>query len=323
MKYAKEILVIHMKKHKSILPFQCTILLLVLISSCTRITSVEQKNTTEIEKWKLGWRLINSSWDNNFELGEQQFDSLLKMPGQVEVKFLVIGMDVLFELGKKEKIINILSKQNQQALQEICKKELFTKKLTDIQLCSSTGAAQNIENKELQMELIKMYINDQSTRGNVLGDIISKYKLEGYKLTDLDAMSIDKINRDRLKEIIHQFGFPTKQLVGKDAMQGIFLMIQHSDNDREWQKGQLVNIERGVKQGDMDGQSYAYLYDRIKINGGEKQLYGTQFKNVDQINKTVELAETEDIENLDMRRMEVGMMPIEMYKQFMLRSLPK
>jgi len=42
---------------------------------------------------------------------------------------------------------------------------------------------------------------------------------------------------------------------------------------------------------------------RTKINGGEKQLYGTQFKNVDPINKTVELADTDDIENLDRRRM--------------------
>jgi hypothetical protein len=41
------------------------------------------------------------------------------------------------------------------------------------------------------------------------------------------------------------------------------------------------------------------------------------------VNKTLELAETEDIENLDRRRMEVGMMPIKMYEQLMLRNVPK
>jgi hypothetical protein len=71
----------------------------------------------------------------------------------------------------------------------------------------------------------------------------------------------------------------------------------------------------------MDGQKYAYLYDRIKINSGEKQLYGTQFEKVDPINKTVELADTENIENLDNRRMKVGMMPIKMYKEYMLKNL--
>ena len=134
-------------------------------------------------------------------------------------------------------------------------------------------------------------------------------------------MNVDEKNRNRLKEIIAEFGFPGKKMVGKEAMQGIFLIIQHSDGDKEWQKSQLKNIEEAVKNGDMDGQSYAYLYDRIKLNGGEKQLYGTQFVKVDPINKIVELADTEHPENLDKRRMEVGMMPIEMYKRFMLRNL--
>lgn len=86
-------------------------------------------------------------------------------------------------------------------------------------------------------------------------------------------------------------------------------------------KNQLTNIKAAVKNGDMDGQSYAYLFDRIKVNNGEKQFYGTQFAKVDPLNRTVELAETEDIENLDKRRMEIGMMPIEMYKEFMLKNL--
>lgn len=274
-----------------------------------------------MEKWRLGWRLIDSSWNKNFELAELQFDSLLKMEGRIEAKFLVTGLDILAELGKKEKIVIVLSKQDQLTLEEICNKELFTKKLLDIQICKSIVKDEIVGNKALQMELIKMYINDQSVRGNALSEMISKYKLSEYELAT-PGVSVDGTNRVRLKEIIMEFGFPTRQLVGRDAMQGVFLMIQHSDGDREWQKEQLPNIEKAVKQGDMDGQTYAYLYDRIKINGGEKQLYGTQFKNVDVINKRVELADTEDIGNLDRRRMEVGMMPIKMYEQFMLKSIP-
>jgi hypothetical protein len=292
-----------------------------LIISCSRTSNTETTTSPEMEKWRLGWRLIGSSWDKNYQLGEQQFDSLLKMTGFIETEFLLTGLEILSELGKSEKIINILSKQDQVLLEEICSKELFTKKLKDIQLCKSIAKAENVGNKALQIELIKMYINDQTVRGNVLREILSEYKLDEYELTKLDAVSIDKMNRDRLKEIIQEFGFPTRQLVGKDAMHAIFLIIQHADEDQEWQKEQLINIEQAVKRGDVDGQSYAYLYDRIKVNGGEKQLYGTQFKNIDPINKMVELADTEDLENLDNRRMEIGMMPIKMYEEFMLRNL--
>jgi hypothetical protein len=72
--------------------------------------------------------------------------------------------------------------------------------------------------------------------------------------------------------------------------------------------------------GDFKAQSYAYLYDRIKIGSGEKQLYGTQLANIDMVSKTVELAATADMENLDKRRMEMGLMPINMYKEMMLTS---
>ncbi|KEO73920.1 DUF6624 domain-containing protein [Anditalea andensis] len=134
-------------------------------------------------------------------------------------------------------------------------------------------------------------------------------------------MEIDEKHRNRLKEIFKEYSFPTRKSVGKDAMNGIFLMIQHADMDKQWQKSQLKNIEKAVQNDDIDSQSYAYLYDRIQINNGQDQLYGTQFSKVDPLNKAVELTPTEDIDNLDKRRMEMGMMPIGMYKEFVFKSL--
>jgi len=283
----------------------------------------ETNNGSEIEKWQLGWRMINSSWEKNYKLGEQQFDSLLKMPPPIEAKFIATGFEILSKLGTDDKITAVLNELDPQSLNEFCNSGLFSSERSGDPICKSKAKEERIENKELQIEIIKMYLNDQSVRENVMNDIIAKYGLDQYELAKDPAAGVDLKNRDRLKEIIRDFGFPTRQLVGKDAMQGIFLIIQHSDGDKGWQKEQLPRIEEAVKKGDMDGQSYAYLYDRIKINGGEKQLYGTQFKNADPVNKTLELAETEDIENLDRRRMEVGMMPIKMYEQLMLRNLPK
>jgi hypothetical protein len=294
----------------------------IILISCSSNSAIDASNTSDMEKWKLGWRLVSSSWDKNYQLAEQQFDSLLRTGGTIETKFFVTGFEVLSELGKREKIESILSEQDPRTLDELCSKQLFLTKLTDIEICKSRTKEEEIRNKALQIELIEMYIKDQAARGNVMNDMITKYKLAELELPgDREAIGIDKMNRDRLKEIIAGFGFPTRQLVGKDAMEGIFLMIQHSDLDPQWQKAQLPNIEKAVKQGDMDGQSYAYLYDRIKINGGEKQLYGTQFKFVDAATKRVEMSDTEDIENLDRRRMEMGMMPMKMYEQFVLDNL--
>lgn len=276
-----------------------------------------------MEKWKLGWRMIASNWEGNYKLGEKQFDSLLiETDRDIELRFLIAGFEILSQLDKKEKLQEILERQDQKLLQEVCARDLFTHKLKDINACNSF-AKEEIENPELQLELLKIYVDDQAARGNIMEDVISKYNLNKAEISDEDGVTVDGKNRQKLKAIFKDYGFPTKAMVGKEAMHGIFLMIQHSDGDKEWQKSQLPNIEQAVKNGDMNGQSYAYLYDRIKINQGEEQRFGTQFSNVDHLSKTAVLAETENLEELDIRRMELGMMPIEMYKQFMLNNLYK
>lgn len=260
--------------------------------------------------------MIASSMEENYELASLQFDSLRNITKIIDRKYLVTGLEAKNEIGKVDEVAEIVNSLDRDMLQEICGKKI----LSNIESCKEYSR-EEVGNKELQIELIKMYVDDQDARGNIMQEIILKYNLDSTEITQDGGVIVDERNRIRLKEIFKEFGFPTKELVGRVAMQGIFLMIQHSDGDKEWQKSQLVNIVKAVKTGDMDGQRYAYLYDRVKVNSGEKQLYGTQFSNVNPINKTVELAETEDIENLDRRRMEIGMMPIQMYNEFMLKNL--
>lgn len=289
---------------------------LISFTSCEHGKSQQM---TDVEIWQLGWRMIGSSMDENFELANIQFDTILKNSKTIDSKYLITGLEVKKEIGKDEEIIEILSSQPIEMLQEICKKQV----LSNFEICKKYSV-EIVENEKLQLELIKMYVNDQYVRSNLMTDILQKYNLsKDQVIIDSNGINTDERNRERLKEIIAKYGFPTKKMVGKDAMNGVFFMIQHADGENAWQKSQLTNIKNAVKMGDLDSQSYAYLYDRIKINSGEKQLYGTQFANVDAVNNIVELDKTEDIDNLDKRRMEIGMMPIEMYKKLMLKNIRK
>ena len=294
-----------------------TLILLRLLPSIFQHES--DLKISEVEKWKLGWRMVISSMDKNYELGEHQFDSLLATKSNIDKKFILTGLQILKKRNKEEKFNLILKRLDGETLELLCSKKLINNSSAEFEYCKNFN--HDVSNPELQLELIKMYINDQVSRGGKMDDIITRYRLKKEEVIKAnDAVAIDQENRDKLKVIFTKYGFPSKKMVGSDAMNGIFLMIQHSDGDKVWQKSQLSNIERAVKSGDMDGQSYAYLYDRIKINSGEKQLYGTQFAKVDPINKIAELAATEDLENLDTRRMKIGMMPIETYRAFMLKS---
>jgi len=267
------------------------------------------------ETWKLGWRMIENSWDENHSLAELQFDSLLSMNKPLGEKFLIIGLETKVELSKEEEANKILASQQEKIIANICSKE-FT---VGLKSCANLPE-EKVENKELQLKIIKLFVDDQAVRDNIMQDIISKYQVDTSKISPYGMSSTDEINRDHLKEIFKEHGFPTRKLIGKDAMNGVFYIIQHADGDSEWQKSQLPNLELAVNKGDLVKKNYAYLYDRIQVNAGEKQRYGSQFKNVDFKKKIAELRETEDLANLDKRRREMGMMPIAMYKRLILKK---
>jgi hypothetical protein len=286
---------------------------LLLAISCKK-PSKSQLSDGEI--WKLGWSLIENSMDDKLLIAESQFVTLLSLSKNIDRKFLITGLEIKSKLNKNEEIKQLISSQEQETLNELCKHDFLKGSIH----CEDLKEVRP-KNEILQLEIIKMYINDQYVRSNLMEDVLIRYNLvKNEVIVDSFGVNTDERNRNRLKEIIDELGFPTKAMVGKDAMNGIFYIIQHSDGDKIWQKSQLSNIKKSVKVGDMDGQSYAYLYDRIKVNSGEKQLYGTQFSNVNPSKRTVTLAETKDLETLDKRRMEIGMMPIEMYKRVMLKN---
>ncbi len=67
------------------------------------------------------------------------------------------------------------------------------------------------------------------------------------------------------------------------------------DDDLEFQRECLRHIEAAVEQGDALGRNAAYLTDRVRINEGRPQVYGTQFNGPDPF-------QIEDHEHVDERR---------------------
>jgi len=285
-----------------------------ILLSCKNQTKPEM---SEEQMWKLGWRMIENSFKEKDLIAEAQFDSLLAVTSNLDKNFLITGLETKFKFDRKEEIVSVLEAQSPDMLQQVCSAMPF---LANFETCK-TWTAEKVENKLLQMELLTMFVNDQAVRGKILTALIDKYAIYTSQIIKTGGETVDENNQKRLDEIIEEVGFPTIKLVGKDAVQGAFFIIQHADGDREWQQSQLKNIEIAVKNGDLDGQRYAYLYDRIKVNSGEKQVYGTQFEKIDRANKTVQLSAVENIENLDERRRRIGMMPIEMYKKLVLKDL--
>ena len=115
-------------------------------------------------------------------------------------------------------------------------------------------------NKPLQKQIFKMVARDQAMR-----------------FSGVWNAKIDQKNTRALKAIIKKYGWPDIDLVGKKAGQGAFLLAQHADNDPKFQKLCLKLLTQKFEEHKVEPQSLAYLTDRVFVNFGKKQIYGTQF----------------------------------------------
>lgn len=158
--------------------------------------------------------------------------------------------------------------------------------------------------EQIANELFEMRRVDQEMRA-----IVSEHIHDG-RFNEFFDKNIDIENTIKLKEIVKNIGWPTISNVGKNASNAAWLLVQHADHDTEFQKDCLSKMI-SLPESDINPRNIAYLDDRIKTREGVLQLYGTQVRYKE--DKTAELFPVFDVENLNNRRAEKGMEPIEDY----------
>lgn len=127
-----------------------------------------------------------------------------------------------------------------------------------------------------------------------------------------DFKTVTANNVVHLKRIIKKYGYPSHKLVGKTSSHHFWMMVQHSDSDRAFQKKVLKLMLKKVKKNEASGQDYAFLVDRVRVNANQPQLYGTQIV-VNDVKNGYELKPVFQPEELNERRKEIGLPPIEEY----------
>lgn len=106
-------------------------------------------------------------------------------------------------------------------------------------------------------------------------ELISQGKLsDGYHPT---MEEVHNSNAAALNKIIDNIGFPTINIVGREASEAAWLIIQHAIGQPEFMRKCRDLLAKAVSEQKADLKSLAYLTDRIAVFEGKPQLYGTQF----------------------------------------------
>ncbi|MCB0517594.1 MAG: hypothetical protein KDD27_01580 [Saprospiraceae bacterium] len=184
-----------------------------------------------------------------------------------------------------------------------------------VRLFARQQAEANGVNFDLKAELERIHYLDQKYR--IMKDSMKyEHKKESpeYEAFIQEWIHTDSLNMVRIEEIFAQHGFPGKSMVGDKGASTVWLVIQHAPLEKQEQYFPMLT--KAAEEGEMDKSDWAYLLDRINMRNKRPQVYGSQITS-DPVTGYWIFYEIEDEINVNKRRAEVGLGPLEKYAQMM------
>ena len=219
------------------------------------------------------------------------------------------------ELIKANKLLEKCASQNNEYLcdknyskEYISQLEPFHEKINWTVINKICEQKQKLLNDSLITVLKEIEYFDQGIRRSSLAD--SDYIQHPLYLKFRTPTKIDSFDLVRMEIIFQKFGYPGKNLVGTNLSHIGWLVIQHADMFVDKQEKYFPLIEGACKKGESNKYHIAYLTDRILVNRGKCQLYGTQ---VGMENGLPKVRSIKEFDTLNKRREEYELGPINDY----------
>ena len=120
------------------------------------------------------------------------------------------------------------------------------------------------------------------------------------------------LHGDELEQLLAHQGWFTIGAFGPEADRDAWLIVQHADECPDLQLQVLDLLGVLAEQGETAPEHFAHLYDRVAVNAGRPQRFGTQGRCVPGLGW--EPFPCEEPERLDELRAMVGLVPMEEYR---------
>lgn len=158
-----------------------------------------------------------------------------------------------------------------------------------------------------------LYALDQELRKHISADVLQG-NVDGDHVKMLEDFDHHKTYLLKVMLAYHE-EWPKQSVYGEEIDHMTWLLVQHADQDKEFQKKVLKILEKLCDRGETSRQNYAYLYDRVAINEGRKQRYGTQL-HFDATTGRWTVLPLENPTQVEVFRRKLGLMPLKEYIKF-------
>ncbi len=187
-------------------------------------------------------------------------------------------------------------------------------KINDAQIKKYEAKNSAVRNEAFARALFRMIIKDQGLM--YAGNIERRKYMQngGYFSTPaiFPVLAMEeknkKENEDMLLNLLDKYGWPTASEVTEYAAAGAALIINHASH--ELRSGYFPMLEEAFKKGEAQPLRYAKMKDRILVEEGKEQIYGTQTKFE---NMTRVLYPIADPKHVDQRRAKIRLGPLGPY----------
>ncbi len=155
----------------------------------------------------------------------------------------------------------------------------------------------------LRAELLAMERADRATRKN----LVERGVLHGGYHPEMAA--IHRRNNARMTEIVAAVDWPGRTLVGDDGCRAAGFIVQHAILDPDLQRRCLPLLEMAVAADEAFLFMVAFLTDRVLMEQGQPQRYGTQ--HVGGPDGTLIPWPIDEPDTIDVRRIAMGLEPLD------------
>jgi hypothetical protein len=191
--------------------------------------------------------------------------------------------------------------------------KIFSVVTVCVSLIFIPGKAISQDYVSIKKELTDIYELDQKYR-IVLDSLVRKAGLQ-WDHPDIQkiipvAAKQDSFNLSRVLSILDSCGWIGVKQIGAKANQTLFAVIQHADSSILIKYFPL--LAKSYELNETPGKYYALMLDRILVDRGQKQLYGTQMQMEKKDGKFIPYP-IEDEAGVNQRRKKVGLEPLEEY----------
>ena len=166
----------------------------------------------------------------------------------------------------------------------------------------------------VQSEITILWMEDQLARAAyVQTQTASKTDARhwAHSISTADAVAIDEKSSKYLRELLSEVEWIDIHRFTRPISQHAWVLIQHGDDQVDLQKLALSRMEPYLETGGVLKRNYAYLWDRVAVNTGELQRYGTQPDWASCKDGKLTLMPVEDPDDVDERRSTMQMGPVQ------------